>query len=126
MSKIRNFTAHPICFYREEDTYFISEIRKRFAKYEAEPYLIVESEGMLSVEFENNKIQDEPVPIYDKLIVRSDRLPKYEDGDMIVVSAMYGSHRSQRDTTYDVLYCVKDTVYDRDGKIVGCLGLVKL
>ena len=123
---IRNFTAHPICFYREEDTYFISEIRKRFVRYEAEPYLVVESEGMLSVEFENHKISDKPVPIYTKLIVRSDRLPKTEDGDMIVVSAMYGSHRGQMDTAYGVLYCIKDSVYNLDGKVVGCLGLVKV
>ena len=123
---IRNFTAHPICFYREEDTYFVSEIRKRFVRYEAEPYLVVESEGMLSVEFENEKIADKPVPIYTKLIVRSDRLPKTENGDMIVVSAMYGSHRGQMDTAYGILYCVKDTVYDVSGKPIGCLGLVKV
>ena len=123
---IRNFTAHPICFYREEDVNFVSNIRKYVVKDGAEPYLVVESEGMLSVEFENNKIADEPVPIYTKLIVRSDRLPKTEDGDMIVVSAMYGSHRGQMDTAYGILYCVKDTVYDLDGKPIGCLGLVKV
>ena len=123
---IRNFTAHPICFYREEDVNFVSNIRKYVVKEGAEPYLVVESEGMLSVEFENEKIADEPVPIYTKLIVRSDRLPKTENGDMIVVSAMYGSHRGQMDTAYGILYCVKDTVYDVSGKPIGCLGLVKV
>ena len=124
--KIRNFTAHPICFYREEDTYFVSEIRKRFVRYEAEPYLVIESEGMLSVEFENKKIADEPVPIYKKLTVNCGRIPVMHSDDILVVSAMYGNFRSQINKDYGVMYCVKDTVYDSSGKPVGCLGLVKM
>ena len=123
---IRNFTAHPICFYREEDVNFVSNIRKYVVKEGAEPYLVVESEGMLSVEFENKKITDEPVPIYKKLTVNCGRIPVLHSDDILVVSAMYGSFRRQMDTDYGVLYCVKDTVYDLDGKVVGCLGLVKM
>ena len=123
---IRNFTAHPICFYREDDVNFVSNIRKYVAKEGAEPYLVVESEGMLSVEFENKKIADKPVPIYKKLTVNCGRIPVLHSDDILVVSAMYGTFRRQMDTDYGVLYCVKDTVYDAVGKPVGCLGLVKL
>ena len=123
---IRNFTAHPICFYRESDVNFVCNIRKYVVKEGVEPYLVVESEGMLSVQFGNEKIADKPVPIYYKVVVSSDRLPECDRNDMIVVSAMYSLVYSETVKDRPALYCVKDTVYDNNGKPVGCLGLVKV
>jgi hypothetical protein len=125
--KIRNFTPHPICFYHESDVNFVSKLRKYYAKPGAEPYLVVESEGMLSIEFENERVNESnlSVPIYKKLVNRMDRLPEIEPEDLLVVSAVYASYRHLTDTAFIPLFCIKDTVYSENGAPIGCLGLCK-
>lgn len=123
---IRNFTAHPICFYSEEDVHYVSNIRKYVAKKGSAPKLTIESEGMLSIEFENEKIKDEPVPIYRRFVSRVDSLPEIEPGQVVVVSAVFATSRKIIDSSPYPLYTVKDTVYDEVGKPIGCLGLLKV
>lgn len=129
--KIRNFTAHPLCFYREEDAYFVSEIRKYVAKPNTEPYLIVPSEGMLSIRTENSRNEaypDSPVPIWSTLVVRMDKLPLIDEhNEILVVSAMFANARRMcgTDTIHIPLYTVKDTVYNDNGAPIGCLGLIR-
>lgn len=122
---IKNYTAHTIFFYREEDVNYVSEVRKHVVKEGAEPYLEVPSIGMLSVAFENDKVSDIPVPVYTKSVLRLDRLPALESpDDMVVVSALYASYRKVTDTLTYPLYSVKDVVYGKSGVPVGCLGLL--
>jgi hypothetical protein len=124
---IRNFTAHEINFYHRDDVNYVSAIRKYVAKEGAEPYLTVPSEGMLSVAFENHLLEDVDalVPIYQKNVLRLDRLPKTQEGDMLVVSAAFASYRHLTDTAHVPLYTIHETVYGQSGKPIGCLGLVK-
>jgi hypothetical protein len=122
---IRNFTAHPLCFYRQEDTYYVQDIRKHVLINGREPYLIVPSEGMLSIHLESELLYSDVVPIYRQLYSHIDRLPLVQPDDYIVVSAMFASHRKVADSIpvdYP-LYTIKDSVYNRENKIVGCLGL---
>jgi hypothetical protein len=122
----RNFTAHNINFFRREDVYYISNIRKYVVKDDVAPYLTVPSEGMLSVAYENELVDEAgEVPVYRKLVLRLDRLPEAQEGDVVIVSMPYASYRKQTDCAPYPLYTIHETVYDKSGKPVGCLGLVK-
>lgn len=126
---IKNYTAHPLLFYREEDVNYASNVRKYFVKNGAEPYLEVPSLGMLSVAFENQKIVDDEIPVYQRTVLRLDALPEREsENDMVVVSAVYATVYSNYRMTAGMLpyplYSVKDVVYDRNGAPAGCLGLL--
>lgn len=128
MKKIRNFTAHPLCFYKEDQVQYVSAIRKHVLISTEDPILVVESEGMLSVDFENIRLENEesPVPVFEKKYInRVDRLPKIDSDDMVVVSAAYAMFRKLQDILHYPLYTVKDVVYDKSGKPVGCLGLIR-
>ena len=129
--KIRNFTAHPLCFYHEDDVYFVSEIRKYIGKPDAKPYLVIPSEGMLSIKTENARSEshsESSVPIWSTLVIRMDKLPVIDEhNEILVVSAMFANARRAcgTDTLHVPLYTVKDTVYNEHGAPIGCLGLVR-
>lgn len=126
MKNLRNFTPHEINFYRREDTQFVSAIRKHIAKQNSSPYLSVPSEGMLSIEFENEEVENDefPVPVCRKFTRRMDRLPKIDENDIVIVSAIYANYRKIMDSAPYPLYTVNDTVYNENGKPIGCLGLI--
>jgi hypothetical protein len=125
MKRIRNFTAHKINFYFREDVNFVSNIRKFVARPDTKPYISIPSEGMLSLTFDDEKIGDEPVPTYKRLISKMDRIPELEEGDMLVVSAAFASMRKVMDSSPYPLYTVKDVVYDGNTRPIGCLGLIE-
>ena len=125
MKRIRNFTAHEINFYHREDVNFISNIRKFVVICDIKPYLSFPSEGMLSLTFDDERIDDDPVPTYKRLISKMDRIPELEEGDMLVVSAAFASMRKVMDSSPYCLYTVKDVVYDGNTRPIGCLGLIE-
>lgn len=127
MKNIRNFTPHEINFFRREDVNYISAIRKHVVKEGANPYLSIPSEGMLSIHFENEYINDPefPVPICKKSVLTLDRIPKKLEDDIFIVSAIYFSYRKFTETDYSLLYTINDTVYNSVGKPIGCLGLTR-
>ena len=127
MKNLRNFTAHSISFYHRDDVNYVSSIRKHVVKDGSIPYLTIPSEGMLSIAYENDPVEDEefPVPLYRKLVLRLDRIPEMGENDVLVVSVAYATYRKQTDTSMGIpLYTVNDTVYDKEGKVIGCLGLI--
>lgn len=125
MKNIRNFTPHEINFYHRDDVNYVSAIRKHVAKENAEPYLSIPSEGMLSIHFENEyeKNSDFPVPVCKKIVSKIDRIPETSENDILIVSAIYYSYRKYSDNCPCPLYTINDTVYSNNGKPIGCLGL---
>lgn len=125
MKNIRNFTPHEINFYRRDDANYVSAIRKYVVKENVKPYLSIPSEGMLSIQFENvyEENSDFSVPICKKIVNKIDRVPETSENDILIVSAIYYSYRKYSDTCSCTLYTINDTVYNNDGKPIGCLGL---
>lgn len=120
---ILNFTPHYVTFFKNDDISFDSTIRKWIVKDGAEPFLVIQSSGMLNAKIDtiagptvNN------IPTFVKKVVGCDPLP---DGDsLVVVSALYAVAAAKSGLDMTRVYTVADPVFSPDGRtVVGCRGI---
>lgn len=123
---IKNYTPHPVNII--EGAIFSTSIRKYISPDGTEPSMIIPSAGILNAKIET--VEDgniDGAPIFKKTITGCDELPELNDGDYVIVSALYASAYRATHQDCSKLLLVADPVMSEDGKtFLGCRGLAPL
>lgn len=124
--RIWNMTPHAINIIRKDHVEFKAEIRKNVALPDYEVATSLPTDGVLSAKLESTPTEDIlGIPCYEKQVVGCDPLPdEVEDGDIVVVSALYATAYKRTYGDTDQLFTIADPVYSNDGKtVLGSLGI---
>lgn len=123
---IYNFTPHDVNVIRNAE--YSPEIRKFTAPAGTEPSITIKSSGVLNARIStvtNGELED--VPLFSKEIQGCDELPELNDGDYVIVSALYASAYRATHEDCSKLLLVADPVMSEDGKtFLGCRGLAPI
>lgn len=124
--KIWNQTPHVINIIRKDCVVFNAEIRKNVALPDYEVATSLPTDGVLSAKLKSTLTEDIlGVPCYEKQVIGCDPLPdEVEDGDIVVVSALYATAYRKVYGDTNQLFTVADPVYSEDGRtVLGSLGI---
>lgn len=122
-TNILNYTPHTICIFHADSVTYNSAIRKWIVKDGAEPFLVIQSSGML-----NARIDTVPgsslngIPTFIKKVTGCDPLP--DGSDAVIVSALYAVAAQKSNMDMNRVFTVADPVFSPDGRtVLGCLGI---